>query len=70
MRGTEEMANSTTKKKANLLVEAAKKKAEAQAQGKKSGVLGKDLSKNFQNQAGSFFTPRKPGGRNGQGKPS
>ena len=52
----------------NLLVKLAEEKAAAQAQGKRYGILGKDLSKRFNVRTGNqSYTWR--GGRNGQGKP-
>lgn len=35
----------------------------------KFGVLGKDLSSQFSSRGGRAWSPTKPGGRNGQGKP-
>jgi hypothetical protein len=36
----------------------------------KFGVLGKDLSNQFSSRGDRAWRPTKPGGRNGQGKPS
>lgn len=56
-------------KATNLLAELAKKKSEEQASGKQKSQFGKDLSSKLSKRGQSFFTPTKPGGRNGQGKP-
>lgn len=40
------------------------------AEKSKFGILGKDLSSKFSSRKNNFFVPTKPGGRNGQGKPT
>ena len=64
------MDKTEPKEKKNLLVELAKRKAEAIASGNGNqfGVLGKDLSARFNKAEGpQSYTWR--GGRNGNGKP-
>jgi hypothetical protein len=55
----------STKKKAST--EEAKEKKKIKP---KFGVLGKDLSNQFSSRGDRAWRPTKPGGRNGQGKPS
>jgi hypothetical protein len=55
--------------KKNLLVEMAKRKADARASGHKFGILGKDISKRFSKGANGDENYTWRGGRNGNGKP-
>jgi hypothetical protein len=63
------MSDTIIEKKRNLLLEAARKKAENSHGSNTNGILGKDLSRQFSKSQNKFFRPTKPGGRNGQGKP-
>lgn len=64
-----ENSKAEPQQKTNLLAQLAKQKAEQQAAGKQKNMFGRELSSKLAKRSGSFFTPTKPGGRNGQGKP-
>ena len=62
------MTKSDAPESKNLFVQLAKRKAQAQAEGKKFGVLGTQLSTQFQATT-NVRSYQKRGGRNGSGKP-
>lgn len=64
------MQNEQKENRKNLLLEAAKRKAANLNDASKPGILGKDLSRQYSFSQNKFFKPTKPGGRNGNGKPS